>query len=51
MRHARSSTGHGTIRSEPRYINNEREMTFAFMVDAGRYITRLGETFASRREG
>ncbi|MCX5754123.1 MAG: cell surface protein SprA [Candidatus Krumholzibacteria bacterium] len=26
-----------------RYINNQREMTFAFMVDAGRYITLLGE--------
>ncbi len=26
-----------------RYINNQREMTFAFMVDAGRYITLIGE--------
>lgn len=26
-----------------RYINNQREMTFTFMVDAGRYITMLGE--------
>jgi hypothetical protein len=26
-----------------RYINNEREMTFAFMFDAGRYITLIGE--------
>jgi hypothetical protein len=26
-----------------RYINNQREMTFAFMLDAGRYITLIGE--------
>jgi len=26
-----------------RYVNNQREMTFAFMVDAGRYITLIGE--------
>jgi hypothetical protein len=26
-----------------RYLNNQRQMTFAFIVDAGRYIMRLGE--------
>jgi hypothetical protein len=26
-----------------RHIDNEREMTIAFMVDAGKYVTRLGE--------
>jgi hypothetical protein len=34
-----------------RYINNQREMTFAFMVDAGRYITLLGEKSHILKEG
>jgi hypothetical protein len=33
----------GTDPFGTRYINNQREMTLAFMLDAGRYITLLGE--------
>ncbi len=34
-----------------RYINNQRDITFAFMVDAGRYITFLGEKTHLLKEG
>ena len=34
-----------------RFINNQREMTFAFIVDAGKYITRLGQAFHLIEEG
>ncbi len=34
-----------------RYINNQREMTFAFTVDAGRYITFLGEKTGLAEKG